>query len=188
MVEHLAVIATALIVTWAVTPLVRLVGLRWGIVAHPGGRHVHQGAIDVLGPVTDPQTVHQAKFSMGTVLGLIATTGRAGLAEFDALYRTPEVVALRDKVRMVLDAEVDSAYPARWIGKVEVRTTDGRVLAARVDEPKGDPGNTLSRPELEDKALRLAAYAGGATEAEMRSVIARAWALADAPSLPPFLG
>jgi 2-methylcitrate dehydratase PrpD len=150
--------------------------------------HVHQGAIDVLGPVTDPQTVHQAKFSMGTVLGLIATTGRAGLAEFDALYRAPEVVALRDKVRMVLDAEVDGAYPARWIGKVEVRTADGRVLAARVDEPKGDPGNTLSRPELEDKALRLAAYAGGATEAEMRSVIARAWALADAPSLPPFLG
>ena len=30
---------------------------------------VHQAAIDVLGPVVDPQTVHQAKFSMGTVLG-----------------------------------------------------------------------------------------------------------------------
>jgi len=30
---------------------------------------VHQGAIDVLGPVVIPQTVHQAKFSMGTVLG-----------------------------------------------------------------------------------------------------------------------
>ena len=27
---------------------------------------VHQAAIDVLGPVIDPQTVHQAKFSMGT--------------------------------------------------------------------------------------------------------------------------
>src|SRR5690606_10742819 len=33
---------------------------------------VHQGAIDVLGRVVVPQTVHQAKFSMGTVLGLIA--------------------------------------------------------------------------------------------------------------------
>ena len=31
--------------------------------------HVHQGAIDVLGPVTDPQTIHQSKFSMGFVLG-----------------------------------------------------------------------------------------------------------------------
>src|SRR6185312_515543 len=33
--------------------------------------HVHQGALDVLGPVTNPQTVHQSKFSMGTVLALI---------------------------------------------------------------------------------------------------------------------
>src|SRR3546814_5625356 len=39
--------------------------------------HVHQGAIDVLGPVTKPTSVHQSKFSMGTVLGLIALHGRA---------------------------------------------------------------------------------------------------------------
>ena len=148
---------------------------------------VHQAAIDVLGPVVDPQTVHQAKFSMGTVLGLIAVRGAAGLAEFDADYRAPAVLAFCDKVGMVLDAEVDSAYPARWIGKVQVRTADGRTLAARVDEPKGDPGNTLSRPELEHKAQRLAAYRGGASPAEMTRVIGRVWALADAPSVPPFL-
>src|SRR6476620_5130978 len=32
--------------------------------------HVHQGALDVLGPVTDPQTIHQSKFSMGFVLAM----------------------------------------------------------------------------------------------------------------------
>ena len=125
------------------------------------------------------RTVHQAKFSMGTVLALVALRGHAGLSEFDAHYRDPEVVALRDKVRMQLDAEVDAAYPARWIGKVVVETTDGHTLAARVDEPKGDPGNTLTRPELEDKALRLAAYRDGASEDEMGRVIERVWALAD---------
>ena len=149
--------------------------------------HVHQAAIDVLGPVVDPQTVHQAKFSMGTVLALVALHGHAGLSEFDAHYRDPQVAALRDKVRMQLDAEVDAAYPARWIGKVVVETTDGRALAARVDEPKGDPGNTLTRPELEDKALRLAAYRGAASEGEMRRVIERVWALADAQCVGPFL-
>jgi len=148
---------------------------------------VHQGAIDVLGPVVDPQTVHQAKFSMGTVLGLVAVKGFAGLTEFDADYKAAPVVAFRDKVSMVLDQEVDSAYPARWIGKVEVTTTDGRHLAARVDEPKGDPGNTLSRPELEDKAQRLAAYRSGASAAEMRTVIAQVWGLADAARVPNFL-
>ena len=35
-------------------------------------------------PVTDPQTVHQSKFSTGTVLEIIAVHGRAGLSEFDA--------------------------------------------------------------------------------------------------------
>ena len=142
---------------------------------------VHQGAIDVLGRVVVPATVHQAKFSMGTVLGLIAVHGRAGLTEFDRDYLAPEVAAVRDKVSMVLDAEVDGAYPARWIGKVEVTTTDGRVLQGRVDEPKGDPGNTLSRPELEDKMLRLADYGGATTgPQEARQLCAQVWSLADA--------
>jgi len=141
---------------------------------------VHQGAIDVLGPVVDPRTVHQAKFSMGTVLGLIAEFGNAGLQEFESFYNDPRIAAFRNKVEMVLDEEVDRAYPARWIGKVTVHTADGRTLEGRVDEPKGDPGNTLSREELEDKALRLAGFADAAGPAEMRAAFARIWALADA--------
>ncbi|WP_349256157.1 MmgE/PrpD family protein [Banduia mediterranea] len=138
---------------------------------------VHQSALDVLSPIVEPKSVHQSKFSMGTVLGLLAVYGRAQLPDFEQHYLEPRVVALRNKVRMQLDPEVDAAYPARWIGKVWVRTVDGRSLEARMDEPKGDPGNTLSRAELEDKAQRLAVFADGASPAEMRSVIARAWNL-----------
>jgi 2-methylcitrate dehydratase PrpD len=150
--------------------------------------HVHQGAIDVLGSVTDPQTVHQSKFSMGTVLAMVALHGRAGMTEFDAHYRDPATLAFRDRVRMQLDADVDAAYPARWIGKVGVTTRDGRRLAAQVDEPKGDPGNTLSRAELEDKAQRLAAYSGGASDAEVRALAQRVWQIADAPVVTRLLG
>jgi 2-methylcitrate dehydratase PrpD len=148
---------------------------------------VHQGAIDVLGPVVDPRTVHQAKFSMGTVLGLIAVHGAAGLGEFDAHRADPEVVAVRERVHMQLDPEVDAAYPKRWIGKVAVLTRDGRHLEGRVDEPKGDPGNTLTRPELESKALRLATYRGGASADEMARIIAQVWSIAEAPRVPHFL-
>ena len=140
---------------------------------------VHQAAIDVLGPVTDPQTVHQSKFSMGTVLGLIAVRDEAGLQDFDAHFRDPAVTAFRDKVRMQLDTQVNTAYPERWIGKVQVRTRDGRELEGQVLEPKGDPGNTLSRAELERKALALAAYRDGAGQAQMRAVIQRIWRLAE---------
>ncbi len=51
LVPHLLVIATALGVTLVLTPVVRLVGVRWGIVAHSGGRHVHTGAIPRIGGV-----------------------------------------------------------------------------------------------------------------------------------------
>ncbi|MDE2157654.1 MAG: MmgE/PrpD family protein [Burkholderiales bacterium] len=148
---------------------------------------VHQGAIDVLGPVVDPRTVHQSKFSIGTVLALVALHGRAGLAEFDREFDAAAVRGFAARVAMRLDPEVDAAYPARWIGKVEVETVAGRRLAARVDEPRGDPGNTLTRTEIEDKAMRLAAYRGGAGESEMRELIARVWAIADAPRIGALL-
>ena len=119
---------------------------------------------------------------------MIAVHGRAGLAEFDAHYNDPAVAAFRDKVAMVLDPEVEAAYPARWIGKVEVETADGRRIEGRVDEPKGDPGNTLSRAELEDKAMRLAQYQGGASKAEMQRVIELIGLLADSARVPVFLG
>ena len=143
--------------------------------------HVHQGAIDVLGRVIAPETVHQAKFSMGTVLGIIALHDKAGVSEFERHYLDPAVADFRVRVKMVLDAEVDGAYPERWIGKVTIHTRDGRVLHGRVDEPKGDPGNTLSRPELEQKALALADFGGAASEAEMRAVFASLWNVTNLP-------
>ena len=151
--------------------------------------HVHQGALDVLGPVTDPQTIHQSKFSMGFVLALIANLGRAGLADFtDAALREKQVRAFHDKVTMVLDPEVDGAYPKRWLGRVSVTTHNGRTLEKKISSPKGDPDNVLDRLELEDKAIRLAGHAGGATAEEMRRVIARVWKLHDAADVRGILG
>jgi len=148
---------------------------------------VHQAAIDVLGPVTDPQTVHQGKFSMGTVLGLVACHGSADLHDFDTHYLSDAVVAFRDKVEMRLDTEVDQAYPARWVGKLWVETNDGRNLLGRADVPKGDPGNTLSRSELEHKAMQLGRYSDGASEQEMRVLIQRVWSIAEAPVMTALL-
>lgn len=149
--------------------------------------HVHQGAIDVLGPVLRPTTVHQSKFSMGTVLALVARFGQAGLTEFAQHFQDSATVALRDRVQMELDAEVDGAYPQRWIGKVTVYTTDGRVLQGRVDEPKGDPGNTLSRAEIEVKALRLAAFSGAATARETQVAVNALWQVARWPRVGTLL-
>jgi 2-methylcitrate dehydratase PrpD len=135
---------------------------------------VHAAAIDVLGPVIDPRTIHQSKFSMGFVLALVATKGRAGIDDFtEEALEDAELHAFSEKVEMVLDKEVDAAYPRRWIGVVEIETSDGERFISRVEVPKGDPGNTLSRRELEEKARNLAAYGGGASgeETDVRDLL-----------------
>jgi hypothetical protein len=112
---------------------------------------------------------------MGTVLALVAYYQFAGLQEFDQHFHDDEICAFRERVSMILDPEVDGAYPQRWIGKVKVYLNNGQVIDGRVDEPKGDPGNTLSRAEITDTAMRLAAYSGGATPEEMSKAIDRLW-------------
>ena len=148
---------------------------------------VHQGAIDVLGPVIDPVTVHQSKFSMGTVLALVAHYQFAGLQEFDQHFHDDEICAFRERVTMTLDPEVDSAYPQRWIGKVKVHLNNGQILEGRVDEPKGDPGNTLTRAEITDKAMRLAAFSGGANPEEMSKAIELLWNIRKQAKIGPLL-
>lgn len=145
---------------------------------------VHEAAIDVLGPVTNPTTIHQSKFSMGFVLALIAYRGTAGLDDFtEESLEDSDLRSFHDKVEMVLDEEVDAAYPVRWIGLVDIETTDGRWLTSRVDVPKGDPENTLSREEIEEKALKLAVYRDGATRKELRRLVKRSWNLENEDNL-----
>lgn len=162
-------------------------GLAAGDVASVRAR-VHQGALDVLGPVTDPRTIHQSKFSMGFVLALIAAHGRASITDFtEEALEDRGLRSFHDRVEMVLDEEVDGAYPRAWIGLVDIETTDGEVITSRVDVPKGDPENTLSRGEIEEKTKSLAAFSGGTATDEVERIIARAWNLEDEADLRDIL-
>ena len=60
-----------------------------------------------------------------------------------------------------------------------VTTADGRTLQGRVDEPKGDPGNTLSREELTDKALRLGAFCKEVPTGQMQNAVQKLWKVRD---------
>ncbi|MCW2271988.1 MmgE/PrpD family protein [compost metagenome] len=171
----------------ALLALMRDEGLRHDDIASVVTR-VHQGAIDVLGRVEVPQSVHQAKFSMGTVLGLIAVHGKAGLTEFQQhALSDPRVAAFRDKVSMQLDDQVDAAYPQRWLGRVEVLGNDGRRYQGAIDSPKGDPDNSLSRRELEDKFRRLVAFSGALDGNSVEALIERAWGLRSSTELKDLL-
>jgi 2-methylcitrate dehydratase PrpD len=156
-------------------------GLRAGDVEHVRAR-VHRAAIDVLGPVTDPRTIHQSKFSMGFVLAQIAVRQAAGVRDFtDEALEDPELRAFHDRVEMVFDPEVDEAYPERWIGLVEIETRGGETVTSRVEVPKGDPGNPLSRTEIEDKVRNLIAFGDAASPEESELILRFAWTLDEVP-------
>ncbi len=104
--------------------------------------------------------------------------GHAGVHDFDE--STLSNTAIRDwcrRVEMVYDPEIDAAYPQRSLGKVGVEITSGQQLFVSVDIPKGDPDNTLSRLELDDKMMRLAAFRQAA------DLIRQAWQLRYTPAI-----
>ena len=83
---------------------------------------VYRAASDVLGAVDEPRTLHQAKFSLGFVLALIALYGRAGVADFtEETLRAPAVRSLARRVSMVVDDSLDALYPSRWGAIVTLR-------------------------------------------------------------------
>ncbi|TXT15539.1 hypothetical protein VHUM_00042 [Vanrija humicola] len=142
--------------------------------------HVHQEALNVLGPAEAAASVHQSKFSMGFVLGVLANGRSAQLADFtDARLSDPAVRAFQKKVHMHLDDKVSAAFPAKWTARVVVTTTDGRVLEQDVQTPKGDPGNSLTDAEFLGKWQRLIDYAGRNDSVDVKALARDLLALED---------
>lgn len=121
---------------------------------------VYQAAEDVLGAVQiPPASVHQSKFSMPFVLALIACKGSASIDDFsETALNDTELLALCERVEMVVDAEIERDYPQRWRAAIDLETMDGRQFSRYIDHPRGDPQNPVTRSELVSKLGRLARY------------------------------
>lgn len=146
--------------------------------------HVYKAAIDVLGRTGVPETVHQSKFSMGFVLAVVAKYGRASVLDFtEAALYDPGLLDFQGRVDMVLDDAIEEVFPERWNARVVVTTKDGRTLEQFVEAAKGDPEKQLTRPELEEKARRIAEYAGIKNDAALDVAFARVWKLEDETDL-----
>lgn len=113
---------------------------------------------------TDIKGVNSAKMSIPYSLAVALYTGRGGLDEFTEEYIcNPAIRAITNKVT-VSDVEYLTALcPQKRVAEVMVSTKEG-VFTKRVDYPKGDPENPLSREELEDKFRGLAMYGGLTSE------------------------
>jgi 2-methylcitrate dehydratase PrpD len=137
--------------------------------------HVHRGAVDVLGQVVEPATVYQSKFSLGFVLALAAYRGRAGAGDFnEESLHDPRLRAFARRVEMVLDPMIPRDA-SRRPGRVVVTTRDGKQYEVRIAGAKGDPGNSMSRVELEEKVQSLAEYSGRLQPNDVRRLLDAIW-------------
>jgi 2-methylcitrate dehydratase PrpD len=68
--------------------------------------------------------------------------------------KDPAVLALRAKVQMIPDPELDRLLPAR-VAIVEVTLADGTKLSERVDAVRGTPENPMLREEIVAKSRDL---------------------------------
>lgn len=120
----------------------------------------YQSAIEIAGN-TEPDSVYAAKFSIGFCTALALMKGKAGLEDFnEETLKDEGIRALMKKIDVVVDPEIEEAYPANWATKLDVLFTNGDRKAAKVDFPKGDPENPVSLDDLQRKFVNLASYAG----------------------------
>lgn len=131
----------------------------------------------------DPQTTHEAKFSLQHSVAVTLSGGPPWLDAFDARSRDdPAVARLRQRTTVAAEDPFASAYPARYGAGITVKMADGRQIDAAVGDALGDPENPLSEDRIIAKALDLMAAGGVAPEPAQR-VVAAAMALPDGAPL-----
>jgi 2-methylcitrate dehydratase PrpD len=78
-----------------------------------------------------------------------------------ARMQDPAVLAMRAKVELVPDADLEKLIPVR-VAIVEVTLKDGTQLSERVEAVRGTPDNPMTREEVVAKARDLMAPVLGA--------------------------
>lgn len=110
---------------------------------------------------TDIPGPYSAKMSIpySTAVGLIY--GKAGLQEFsEEKVRDEIVLSLTNKINVVSDYELSNAFPGIQAAIMNIKTSDGKTVSARVDFPKGEPENPLSNEEFRNRYDGMMEYAG----------------------------
>ncbi|MFH1087880.1 MAG: MmgE/PrpD family protein [Chloroflexota bacterium] len=122
---------------------------------------VHNGAMWHLGSVGPrPKDVTEAQFSVhfGIAMNLVKgeNTFAVIMDQKEKGFRDPEVLAMADKVKMVVDEETERLYPKVRQARVTIRTNDGREFSELAVSCKGMPDKPMTKKELEAKFRGLA--------------------------------
>jgi len=102
------------------------------------------------------------------VMAVTALRGKIDLASFEEEYLQSEPVRrLMAKVKVNANTELDRYFPKFWPGRVTVRLGDGSEHTEEIIAPKGEAENPMTRQDVEEKFLGLAAPVIGEGKAKL---------------------
>jgi 2-methylcitrate dehydratase PrpD len=120
-----------------------------------------------------PRTVESAQFSIPFTIGAALALGSVSVHELtESQLDNPAILHVAERVRIEHRAEFDALFPEAIPAEVTVTLRDGARFAARVDVPKGSPGNPMDLEAILAKFRELATY--GKVSSEQQGRIVRA--------------
>jgi 2-methylcitrate dehydratase PrpD len=123
----------------------------------------------------DIQGTTSAKLSMPYSVAVALVSGKAGLNDFlPEQYENSITKDLTKKIKVCEDKELSALIPYKRAAIVEINMNDGKRYTERVDYPKGEPENPMSKEDLENKFISLALY-GGKSEKEANKIMELVW-------------
>lgn len=103
-----------------------------------------------------PGTAAAAEYSYPYPVAAALVRGELTPAELTAACREDTTVrSVADRVELVVDAELESRFPAECLARVELDASDGRTLTSGVTRARGARERPLSETETRAKAADL---------------------------------
>jgi 2-methylcitrate dehydratase PrpD len=99
-----------------------------------------------------PQNPVDAQFSIPYTVSTGLIKGDVFIGDFtEKAIRTPKILALAQKVKTVVDPNIDKINAVVTPSRVDIETNDGRHYSEYVEFAKGHPKNPMSWPECIEK-------------------------------------
>jgi len=106
---------------------------------------------------TDFTTSTAARFSVFYCIACAMIHGEVGVSQFAEKYLAdPVITQVLPRINVTISEEMNALYPKKWASKITLTTGDGNEYCMFVEYPKGDPENTMTDQEIENKYMSLA--------------------------------
>jgi 2-methylcitrate dehydratase PrpD len=103
-----------------------------------------------------PSDLEQAEYNICYPVAVAAVHGAFGPVHLEATsFSNQRVLAMMEKIRVVVDADIQARFPEKCLSAVKITTCEGTVHHSGVMSARGDWDNPLSETELEKKFITI---------------------------------